>query len=194
MPGKRKSKEDRKREIVEAAYKIALREGVQAITTRAVATEAGLSNGLVHFHFPGKDALTNALLELLLEWLKSDDARTYSFQESSSSYLNGLLKELAISADDRIKMKLFLEFWILSLHNESIKKRLKEASNISANYFTSLFNEDKKKGLNYTERIDLRSLNALSLALILGSSLQDIIEENWGEHNSPWKLLEDILK
>jgi TetR/AcrR family transcriptional repressor of bet genes len=52
--------------ILAAAYQIALTEGLDAVTARRVATAAGISPGLVFFHFQSKDGLLQALLDVLL--------------------------------------------------------------------------------------------------------------------------------
>jgi len=53
--------------ILTAAYQIALTEGLDAVTARRVATAAGISPGLVFFHFQSKDGLLQALLDVLLD-------------------------------------------------------------------------------------------------------------------------------
>src|SRR4028119_548076 len=49
-----------------AAFAVAAREGLAGVTARAVAAEAGVSSGLVFFHFGTVDALLAALLDWLL--------------------------------------------------------------------------------------------------------------------------------
>jgi AcrR family transcriptional regulator len=53
--------------ILAAAYQIALTDGLDAVTARRVATAAGISPGLVFFHFQSKDGLLQALLAVLLD-------------------------------------------------------------------------------------------------------------------------------
>jgi AcrR family transcriptional regulator len=52
---------DRRRQLVDAGLAIAEREGVSAVTARRVASEAGVSLGLVSYCFASKDELTIAL-------------------------------------------------------------------------------------------------------------------------------------
>lgn len=49
--------------LVEAAARILEREGLDAYTTNAVAARAGVSIGSLYQYFPGKDALTVALMQ-----------------------------------------------------------------------------------------------------------------------------------
>jgi len=59
--------QDRCDAILAAAYDIAVAEGLDAVTARRVATAAGISPGLVFFHFQSKDGLLQALLDVLLD-------------------------------------------------------------------------------------------------------------------------------
>jgi AcrR family transcriptional regulator len=67
MGGPKRPEQERCDAILAAAYTLALTEGLDAVTARRVATAAGISPGLVFFHFQSKDGLLEALLEVLLE-------------------------------------------------------------------------------------------------------------------------------
>lgn len=56
----------RRRQLVEAASRIALRDGLDNTTIRRVATEAGVSLGTVHYCFDSKSALLEAVVEQLV--------------------------------------------------------------------------------------------------------------------------------
>ena len=58
----------RREEIVEAARRIILREGIEAATTRAIAREAGYSNGVLTHYFADKD-------DIMLSALRSSHRR-----------------------------------------------------------------------------------------------------------------------
>lgn len=50
--------------ILAAALELAGREGLEALTTRRVAKEAGVNVGLLHYYFQSKEALVEETLEL----------------------------------------------------------------------------------------------------------------------------------
>ncbi|CAN5465736.1 TetR/AcrR family transcriptional regulator [soil metagenome] len=54
--------EQRRTQLVEAAMEVMRREGAWALTTRAVAKQAGVPLGVVHYAFASKDALVDAVL------------------------------------------------------------------------------------------------------------------------------------
>lgn len=66
MPGQKVPEALRREQLLDATAAVALRDGLEAVTARAVAAEAGASPGLVFFHFGSKDGLLRALLEVLL--------------------------------------------------------------------------------------------------------------------------------
>lgn len=59
----RKSKQERRREALDAAKRLLSREGMQAASVRRVAEEAGMSAGSLRHIFPSHDELFVALLE-----------------------------------------------------------------------------------------------------------------------------------
>lgn len=52
---------ERREQLVEAALAVASRDGIEAATVRAVAAEAGVSLGVVHYCFQDKDELLRAM-------------------------------------------------------------------------------------------------------------------------------------
>ena len=55
--------EQRRDEVVAAARRIILRDGIEAATTRAIAKEAGYSNGVLTHYFEDKDDILVSALE-----------------------------------------------------------------------------------------------------------------------------------
>ncbi len=51
------SREDRRENVMEAAMRVALSEGLAAMTVRRIASEAGIAAGQVHHHFASSMAL-----------------------------------------------------------------------------------------------------------------------------------------
>ncbi len=62
---KAKQAADTRRALLEAARRVIISNGVNALTLDAVAKEAGVSKGGLLYHFPSKDALVVGLLEEL---------------------------------------------------------------------------------------------------------------------------------
>lgn len=57
----------RRTQLIDAAIRIAFRDGLDNTTVRRIATEAGVSLGTVHYCFDNKRALLEAVVETLLQ-------------------------------------------------------------------------------------------------------------------------------
>ena len=66
MVGRKAPEELRREDILRAAYDVAARQGLEALTLRAVAARADVSHGTVLFHFKRKHELVTGLLERVL--------------------------------------------------------------------------------------------------------------------------------
>ena len=58
---------ERRQQLIEAAIRVACRDGIDAATVRAVAAEAGVSLGVVHYCFVDKDELLRAVAVAITE-------------------------------------------------------------------------------------------------------------------------------
>lgn len=59
--------DERRRQLVTAARRVLVRTGVAGSTLRAVAAEAGVALGTMHYVFPSKEQLLRAVLEEVVE-------------------------------------------------------------------------------------------------------------------------------
>lgn len=69
-----RSEDGRRAELVEAAMRLLAREGIAAATTRRIAEEAGVPQGLVHYWFAGKDELLAEVIQTELRALQDSGA------------------------------------------------------------------------------------------------------------------------
>jgi AcrR family transcriptional regulator len=68
---RRKNDDGRRDDLIAAATKVIVRDGVAAATTRRIAAEAGVPLGTVHYWFASKDDLFAAVVETVLGELES---------------------------------------------------------------------------------------------------------------------------
>lgn len=68
VPRVRKAPEERRAEILAEAARIALADGLEAITLRAVARRLGVRPGLISHYFPAAEDLVVAAFELAISW------------------------------------------------------------------------------------------------------------------------------
>lgn len=65
---------DPRRQLLDAAQRLVVRDGAIALSGRAVTAEAGVANGVLHRHFATVGALLDALVDAKLEMIASSGA------------------------------------------------------------------------------------------------------------------------
>ncbi|WP_417233721.1 TetR/AcrR family transcriptional regulator [Arthrobacter sp.] len=93
MVGIKKPEVERRRDIIRAAKAVALRGGVESVTVRTVAAEAGLSIGLVYFYYDSKEGLLHALLTRLLETTLDGPPPGFGNNQRPEDALNAMMAE-----------------------------------------------------------------------------------------------------
>ncbi|TYB67666.1 TetR family transcriptional regulator [Nonomuraea sp. PA05] len=112
--------DERRREVLSAASRVIVRDGIDAATTRAIAKEAGYSNGVLAHYFADKD-------EILLSALRSSHRRIRDRLTGKVAGLTGLaaLREVLLDNlpldDERAgETRLEVSFWSRSLAAERL--------------------------------------------------------------------------
>src|SRR5437764_10431215 len=124
MPGQKAPEEDRRKDILRAAYDVAARQGVEALTVRAVAARAGVSHGTVLFHFSRRDALVVSLLDSVLDAttvLRTPEEAERLTQPADRMRLVLRAEMERLSSDPR-HFRLFLEYWALGVRDAAIRR------------------------------------------------------------------------
>lgn len=129
MPGQRAPEETRRDQILRAAYQIAAEQGIDGFTIRLVASTAGLSSGLVLFHYKSKERLLIALLDWLLSSTlvppaPSPLAATCSAFELFLDLLWAEMRRLSAAPD---KIRLLFEFWARGSRDPEVGRRMRRA-------------------------------------------------------------------
>ena len=107
------TREKRRRQLIDAAVKCIARKGLGNTTIGDVATEAGLSQGIINLHFKSKDNLFYETLRHLADEYKT---RFNSAMDRSRPVAAGRLQaimelDLSPSICDRKKIAVWFAFW-----------------------------------------------------------------------------------
>ncbi|GGO25107.1 TetR family transcriptional regulator [Microbispora rosea subsp. aerata] len=166
--------EERRGEVVAAARRVILREGIEAATTRAIAKEAGYSNGVLTHYFADKD-------EILLSALEASHRRIADRLREKLSGRTGLaaLRELLLDnvpLDEERAGETGLEvgFWGRSLTSPALLEvQRREAAELRY-LVTSLLRSAAEAGEIRTDE-DLEDVAERLLALVDGLSVHRLL-------------------
>lgn len=178
MPGERAPEEVRRKQILAAAYEVASREGIDGLTVRAVAAQAGLSHGLIHFHFDRKQQLVHALLDWLLATttvlqIPAEIARL----PRALDRLHALLQqELDRFSHEPRRIRLFLEFWTLGVRDAAIRAKISVELERYRMSFRSLTEEVLQTEPGHFDAMTADGLAAVAVSWIHGCAVQAMIE------------------
>ena len=75
---------------MEAVVRVVARDGFDGLTYRAVASEAGVTHGLVHYHFRGLPALVSETLKWAIDEAMQQSIVVLSEADSIESFGSGL--------------------------------------------------------------------------------------------------------
>ena len=105
-------------DLTDALMRVVVKHGLDAVSIRSVAREAGVSIGTVQYHFATKDDLLLAAYQRVIDQVT---ARAHSLAErppSAGAYVRALLREL-LPLDDRseAELRVALAFTARSVHS-----------------------------------------------------------------------------
>lgn len=178
MPGPKAPQKIRREQIVNAAYEVALREGIDGVSLRAVAARAKLSHGLLLFHFKQKDQLIAALLDRVLTtaaMLRTSDDLT-RLPPSPNRLTAVLRKELDDISREPDTIRLFFEYWALGVRDSAIRQKIGAALERYRAAFRSLAADALPPDATGGASITPDALAAIAVSLISGCAVQAMID------------------
>jgi TetR/AcrR family transcriptional regulator, transcriptional repressor of bet genes len=188
MARRKVPEETRREDILRAAYDVAARNGLEALTLRAVAARAAVSHGTVLFHFKRKQELVAGLLDRVLyatAVLRVPD--TVQQITRPSERMHALLRSEMdrLSADPR-HFRLFLDYWTIGVRTAVIRQKirvaLEEYRAAFATVAEAVVNAERELPVSGGQQeSDARSATAdgvaaVAVSLVHGCALQSVID------------------
>jgi len=178
MPGIKEPEESRRAQILQAAYEVAARRGLGGLTVRLVATTAGMSSGLVLFHFKTKEQLLIALLDWLLGTttvlhVTADIACIASPIERLLALLEREMDRL--SSEPR-RIRLFFEYWVLGIHHPGVRRKMRAELARYRSAFRPITAEVLAADADRFAGVTPAGLAAVAVSFIKGCAVQSMID------------------
>jgi TetR/AcrR family transcriptional repressor of bet genes len=178
MPGNRAAEAVRRGQIIKAAYAVAGAKGLDAVTVRDIARKAGISHGLVLFHFETKEQLVVALLDWLLETttvlhITDDIARI----PQPLDRLHALLrKEMHRLSSEPRRIRLFFDFWAKGIRHPEIRTKMRRELDRYRDAFRPMVEEVLRAEPERFAGVSAEGLSAVAVSFIKGCAVQAMID------------------
>ncbi|MFI7129642.1 TetR/AcrR family transcriptional regulator [Nonomuraea sp. NPDC050153] len=112
--------DERRREVLSAARRVIVRDGIDAATTRAIAKEAGYSNGVLAHYFADKDEILLSALRQSHQRIRDRLTRKVEGVTGLAALRELLLDNLPLDAERTQESRLEVSFWSRSLASERL--------------------------------------------------------------------------
>jgi DNA-binding transcriptional regulator YbjK len=117
--------EQRRQEICQALWRIAMAEGVAAATFRRVAAEAGVSMNLVQYYFTTKDQLLHyglqRVTEVAIERMQAEMAEFIGSGNPRAVLRGCLLGTLPVDEQTKLTSTIYVAYLSYAVHDPQIK-------------------------------------------------------------------------
>jgi TetR/AcrR family transcriptional regulator, transcriptional repressor of bet genes len=178
MRRKRIPEDLRRKQILEAAFLVACRDGITGMTVRAVASAAQLSHALVLFHFGKKERLIRELLEWVIAETAvlhvSDDIARFPHARDRLHAL--LQQEMSRQARQPEHTRLFLEYWALGTRDDAIRGRINSELERYRAAFEAIIEEMLLAEPSTFVNVTAAGLAAVAVSWINGCAVQAMID------------------
>lgn len=116
--------DDARRRFFEAALSVCADKGYHATRMDDIATEAGRSKGSLYHHFPSKAALFLEFFHDFMDQFSGELEEGMGEATSAVAVLEGMLQQYGqMMVEDPRIAKVFLDFSVLSIRDESVQTR-----------------------------------------------------------------------
>jgi AcrR family transcriptional regulator len=178
MPGRHAAQSVRRAQIIQAAYHTAGVHGLDGITVRRVASKAGVSTGLVLFHFRTKDQLTIALLDWLLETTTVLHVGENIAQIASpfERLLALVQQEMDRLTSEPKRILLFFDYWARGIRHAGIRAKMRRELVRYRLAFRPMAKEVLRSEPVRFRNVTPEALAAVAVSFIKGCALQSMID------------------
>jgi len=180
--------------ILAAALKVLAERGYAATTVAQVAAEAGVSRGLLHYHFESKEALlarvVHASIEpslMLLEPMLAAGTSGASIASALTRAVRGLIRT------DPAVFTLVFEGWAVSRQSEMVAREMRRMFRRFRAAMEAGLSQAKARGA-IDPPMPVESVAMLATALMDGLALQLVLDPELAQDEVVWTSLETSLQ
>ena len=166
--------EERREEVIAAVWRVIARDGLDASTIRAIASETGASAGVLAHYFKDKDDILTQALKLSHKRIRARQDRKLAKLEGVAALRALVLDNLPLDEERELETRLEISYWARSLTRAEVAKVQRAEAAILFDRMKGLIIEAQTRGeIDQGERPE--TIAERLLALIDGLSLHALI-------------------
>ncbi|WP_371542797.1 TetR/AcrR family transcriptional regulator [Streptomyces sp. NBC_00554] len=184
--------QERRRQIVEAVWALIARRGLDAVTMRDLAAEAGYSNGALAPYFRNKDEILQAAFTYAFESTNSRAEEAIA-GASGLAALRGLCLEIMPLDEVRVmEARVVIAFWDRAVHDERMTAVHEHAMDLWREQMYTYLRQARAAGEVTTTTPDERVVDTL-LATLMGFQINALLAPHTTGAQRQEAVLEGLL-
>jgi AcrR family transcriptional regulator len=189
---KRVDHEQRRREIVEAAWRLVARGGFAAATMREIAAEAGFANGALKYYFDSKDDLLIAAFQHTFYRVNERAALSIGDRTGLEAIRLLCLEMLPLDEERRVEARVAVAFWDRAATSKPMRKIHADSFAIWRTWMENELQSARREGAVDAEISDRQIVDEF-LAVTAGLRIMPILEAGVTEPLGQVELLDAIV-
>lgn len=185
--------EQRRIEIVEAAWRIIARGGFAAATMRQIAAEAGFANGGLKHYFAGKDELLAAAFQHTFFRINERAAHTIGDRIGLEAIRLLCIEMLPLDEERQVESRVSVAFWDRAASSTQLMKIHADSYAIWRNWMEQELEKARNKGQIATDESDQQIIDEF-LAVTAGLRAMPILDSSTAEPDSQLRLIDAIVE
>lgn len=181
------------KKILDAAMEVVASEKISGTRMHMIAKEAQMSQANLHYHFSTKNDILIALLDNLQEKF-TEDRKNYIDLENNtvSENIKGFFKQKKSEIQNNKELDYVqFDYWVQGTVNEEIREKFRNTFNIWREGIDKVIAKDDT--IAGGDEIKRKMLPYISVSLMLGASLQYLIDEGKFDIDEYFNLAEKII-
>jgi AcrR family transcriptional regulator len=166
--------DERRREILEATWRVIAQYGIEAATVREIAREAGYSNGVLSHYFTNKEEILISAHKLAFQRVYERAAAANEGVFGLEAMRTALYEALPFDEERRIEAVLDVSFWSQALVNDRLNRVRFESIRDGREWWAGMLLEGRERGQITTEIADSVICDEIQ-ALIDGISVEAVM-------------------
>ena len=178
----------RRSELLRTVYRVMARGGVHRVPLQKIAEEAGVSKGLLLYHFETKDAMVVEAMQWVLEATEARIRQHMKEAEGTDRILAAILDAIWIDAEAN---RDFFRFYLDGVEHQARSPQFEEFGDRGRNVINRLYEEviadGVARGLFSVSDVGLAA--TVMRAVIEGIFLQWLQRRDWREAHAAYKQM-----
>ncbi|PKN69552.1 MAG: hypothetical protein CVU54_09455 [Deltaproteobacteria bacterium HGW-Deltaproteobacteria-12] len=167
----------RRNQLTKAAYKVVGQKGYYDFTIRDIASEAGMSTGLVHYYFKNKEELLLHLLKEINKNILGSLNRSISKAKDPKEKLNIFMKQaFDLVTSEKDYSYLVIDFWSQVNKNDRMKRANVKLFKSYRDEVAAILTEGVEKGIFV--KMEVVYAATVIISTIQGLIIQYVLDNN----------------